>query len=120
MMTISQKCQYALRAVFELAKQQGKSPLTIGHIAEQQDIPPRFLELILAELKQAGFLRSYRGKQGGYVLTVPPADLTAGQIIRLVDGPIEPVRCRAGTGLNCPLEGKWKRMCPFDGMWKEV
>ena len=64
-MFVSQKCQYALRAVFELAKQYGKGPTKILHIAELQAIPVRFLEVILVQLKRGGFVDSQRGKEGG-------------------------------------------------------
>ena len=116
MIAISQKCQYALRAVFELAKQPGTKPVPIGQIAEAQAIPPRFLELILNELKQAGFVQSRRGVQGGYMLTVKPEDLSVGRVIDLVDGPVEPVKCIVGGGEKCPLKGT----CSFGPMWKEA
>lgn len=113
-MSVSQKCQYALRAVFELAKRHGPGPTTIGDIAAAQAIPPRFLELILAQLRQGGFVESRRGVHGGYLLAAAPGKLTVGQIIRFVDGPIAPVQCTIEQGqANCPLHGK----CAFMGMW---
>ena len=66
-MLVSQKSQYALRAIFELAKEYGKGP-KIAHIAEAQAIPVRFLEVILVHLKRGGFVDSQRGKEGGYFL----------------------------------------------------
>lgn len=116
MISISQKCQYALRAIFELARQQTGKPTPIGQIAEAQAIPPRFLELILNELKQAGFVQSRRGVQGGYMLTVPPAELTVGKVIDLVDGPVQPVKCVVGGGVKCPMKGS----CTFLDMWKQA
>lgn len=116
MISVSQKCQYALRAVFELARQRGGKPTTIGQIAQSQAIPPRFLELILNELKQAGFVQSRRGVQGGYMLTVAPKDLLVSKVMNLVDGPIEPVKCVVGGGEKCPLKGK----CSFQGMWEQA
>ena len=116
MISISQKCQYALRAVFELGKRQHEGPTKIGDIAAVQAIPPRFLELILAELKQAGIVESRRGPQGGYILAVPPSELTANRVISLVDGPIQPVKCVAVGGADCPLRGK----CSFEQMWKNA
>ena len=93
-MSISQKCQYALRSVFELAKRHGEGPTSIREIARAQAIPPKFLELILTELRKGGFVESRRGIHGGYLLPVPPKTVFAGEIIRFVDGPIAPVRCR--------------------------
>lgn len=116
MISISQKCQYALRAIFELARQRPSKPTTIGQIAKAQAIPPRFLELILNELKQGGLVRSRRGVQGGYMLAVSPGELTLEKVITMVDGPIEPVKCVVGGGSDCPLHGK----CCFIEMWKRA
>ncbi|KKL10688.1 hypothetical protein LCGC14_2553300, partial [marine sediment metagenome] len=103
-MNVSQKCQYALRAVFELAKRQGRGPTTISDVAEAQAIPPRFLELILGQLRQGGFVDSRRGPRGGYLLPVTSPALTIGQIIEFIDGPIAPVRCVVGgPDVDCPL-----------------
>ncbi|RJP67357.1 MAG: Rrf2 family transcriptional regulator [Candidatus Abyssobacteria bacterium SURF_17] len=116
-MSISQKCQYALRATFELAKHVGEGPVRIADIAKTQAIPIRFLEVILNQLKQGGFVESRRGSTGGYVLTHSPATLTVGEIIRFIEGPLSPVQCIAGsTGDQCPLHGD----CAFLPMWEKV
>ena len=113
-MSMSQKCQYALRAVFDLAKRHGGGPTTVGEIAEAQAIPPRFLELILGQLRQGKFVESRRGVHGGYLLTVAPESLTVGEIIRFIEGPVAPVRCvTAGMETDCPLHGH----CAFMDMW---
>ena len=105
-MAISQKCQYALRAVFELSKRSGQGPIPAAEIAEAQAIPHRFLESILTQLRQAGIMESQRGSRGGYVLASRPAMVTVGDIIRLVDGPIGPVPCAIGdTAANDPPYG---------------
>jgi Rrf2 family cysteine metabolism transcriptional repressor len=83
-MQISQKCQYALRAVFELAVRTKEGPIKVGVIAEAQAIPTRFLEVILNQLKRGGFVESRRGNAGGYALAKSPAELTMGDIIRFV------------------------------------
>ncbi len=90
-MPITQKCHYALRAVFELSMNAGNGPLKIGDIARQQQIPSRFLEVILNELKQGGFVYSKRGKEGGYMLSKEPSQVSVGDIIRFVEGSISPV-----------------------------
>jgi len=92
MMNVSQKCQYALRAVLELARRQGRGPTRISHIAKAQAIPAKFLESILAELKQGGFVESQRGARGGYLLARPAQDQPVGPIIRFVEGPLTPVK----------------------------
>jgi len=120
MMQVSQKCQYALRAVYELAKRRGEGPATAPDIARAQAIPPKFLELILQELRQAGLIESRRGPQGGYLLTGDPRALTVGQVIRLIEGPFAPVSCIAagdpGAPGPCPLQGR----CAFLNMWERA
>jgi len=113
-MTVSQKCQYALRAVFELAKRHGQGPTTIAEIAKAQAIPVKFLELILRELRRGGFTESRRGVHGGYLLAVPPGALAVGEIIRFIDGELAPVRCIGpGAESDCPLHGN----CAFTDLW---
>ena len=111
---VSQKGQYALRAVFELAKRRGAGPASVAEIAASQAIPPRFLELIIQQLKQAGYVESRRGTTGGYLLAVPPSKVAAAQIIRLIDGNLSPVKCVVGRNEEeCPMRGR----CAFMGMW---
>ena len=106
-MPISQKTQYAVRAVFELAKRRGTGATKIGEIAEAQAIPQRFLENILNKLKGAGFVESVRGKDGGYVLAREPKDLTVGEVLRFVEGPFAPVECASGSKKDaCPMDGR--------------
>lgn len=118
-MIVTQKCQYALRAIFELAKREGKGPVKIVEIAESQAIPPRFLENILNQLKQGGIVESRRGKEGGYLLARAARELTAGEIIRLIEGPIHAVDCTAGGGGSeerCTFHGD----CVFLPMWERA
>ena len=116
-MNVSRKCQYALRAVFELAKRHGEGPTTIGTVAEAQAIPVRFLELILAELRSGGFVESRRGVRGGYLLSSRPTSLTAGEIIQFIDGPVAPVPCVSREDdRDCPLRGR----CAFLDMWRRA
>jgi len=116
-MNVSQKCQYALRAIFELAKRKGHGPITAAEIANSQAIPRGFLEVILVELKKAGFINSRRGMRGGYQLAVLPGALTVGAIISSVDGPVAPIKCVADTNAtDCPLYGT----CAFLPLWERV
>ena len=116
-MLISQKCQYALRALFELAKREGDGPIRIADVARVQAIPPRFLEVILAQMKQGGFVHSQRGNRGGYSLARPADEVTVGDVIRFVEGPLGPVICAMGsTEKECPLYGG----CVFLPMWEKV
>ena len=117
LVNISQKCQYALRAILELAKKSGQGPVSVSQIAEAQAIPPRFLEVILNQLRQAGLVQSRRGARGGYLLSDPPSDLSAGRVIRLVDGPLMPVDCVTCNGsADCPLAPN----CCFQTMWRQA
>ncbi len=84
---ISKKCLYALKAVLALARHQGAGPMTIQQIADAQEIPARFLEAILRDLKQNGFTESIRGKEGGYILARPAREIRMGDIITCLEGP---------------------------------
>lgn len=87
-MKITKKCQYALRAVFELTLRNQVKPVKIQEIAGAQNIPPRFLEIILNQLRQGGFVESRRGNEGGYMLARDSRNLTVGEVIRYIQGPI--------------------------------
>ena len=111
-MLVSKKCQYALRAVFELALRNSDGPVKIHEIARSQDIPVRFLEIILNQLKHAGFVQSRRGKVGGYFLARTPDELTVGQIVNFVQGPLPPVDEQP----NSTIRGNHT----FKHLWAEV
>lgn len=105
-MSVSSKCYYALRAIYALSEHTGSEPLKIADIAERQQIPIRFLEVILAQLKGGGFVQSRRGAEGGYRLARPADQLTIGEVMRYVDGPIAPVDC---------VSQSRPRICEFPG-----
>ena len=116
-MLITKKNQYALRAIFELAKQQGTGPVKISHIAEVQAIPERFLEVILGQLRKSGFVQSKRGYQGGYVLVPPPDKLTVGDVMRYLQKDEDLTACMAPIpDSKCPFQGR----CAFYPMWKGI
>ena len=108
-MNISVKGEYALQAIFDLAAQNSCEPIKIAEIAQRQKIPQKFLELILAGLKQAGFVESRRGAEGGYLLARAADSITVGEVLRFVEGPQSSKgrpRRKAGT--------------PFTDMWQQV
>jgi len=106
-----------LRAIFELALRDGSGPVRAVDIAEAQAVPHRFLEVILNQLKQAGFVDSRRGAAGGYGLARSPKDLTLGEVIRFFEGPLQPVTCVTGHAEDkCPLYGD----CVFLEVWAEA
>jgi Rrf2 family cysteine metabolism transcriptional repressor len=108
-LTTSVKGEYALQAIFDLASQRQGEPVRIADIARRQKIPQKFLELILASLKQAGFVESRRGAEGGYLLTRAPESLTVGEVIRHIDG-----------GAMARGRGRRKIDGPFNDLWVQV
>jgi Rrf2 family transcriptional regulator, cysteine metabolism repressor len=114
---LSQKSQYAVRAVFELAKRDGSGPVKAARVADAQHIPVRFLENILNQLRLAGIVESVRGKEGGYRLSRPPQDLSVGEVIRLIQGPMSLIECaEAGAVPGCPL----RLGCVLLPMWERA
>lgn len=85
-MNISVKGEYALHAMFDLALQKPGEPIKIADIARRQKIPQKFLELILAGLKQGGFVESRRGAEGGYLLARPPDAISIGEVVQFMEG----------------------------------
>ena len=93
-MKLSKRGEYGLKAMIDLASQdEPTGVLQIKDIAERQQIPVKFLEQILLSLRNAGLLHSRAGVGGGYHLAKSPADITLGQIVRVLDGPLAPIRC---------------------------
>jgi Rrf2 family transcriptional regulator, cysteine metabolism repressor len=113
-MNISVKSEYALKAVFDLASQYlaGReggaqmAPIKIADIAKRQKIPQKFLELILAGLKQSGFVDSRRGAEGGYLLARPPDSITVGEVLRAVEN----VKGGSRPRSNDPFGEIWHRV----------
>ncbi|MCC8189715.1 MAG: Rrf2 family transcriptional regulator [Planctomycetes bacterium] len=116
-MAVSLKCQYALRALFALARNHGQGLLRIAEIASEQDIPPRYLENICNQLRQGGFVEGKRGKDGGFALARPPRDVRVGDIIRFIEGPMHPTNCSSDKpGDSCRFQGR----CAFMRLWDEA
>lgn len=90
---LSQKTRYAIRAMQHLADHYGGGPVQLADIAAEQNIPPKFLTVILSELSRAGLVASQRGKDGGYWLGVPPVDVRYGDLIRIMRGSLALVPC---------------------------
>ncbi len=110
---VSKKCEYGLRAVFELARNANAGPMKIQEIASAQGIPPRFLESILVELKNGGFVVSKRGNSGGYSLARDARDIHVGQVIRLFEGRLDSTESRcvptADRAGDVAFSHLWKR-----------
>jgi Rrf2 family cysteine metabolism transcriptional repressor len=92
-MRLSTKGRYGLRAILNIAQEQEFGPVAIHTIAERQNISGKYLEQLIAPLKKAGLIKSIRGAQGGYILGRSAAEITVGDVIRVLEGPIAPVDC---------------------------
>lgn len=90
---INKKTKYALRAIQALALRNHEGPVLIADLAQQENIPKKFLEQILLDLKKAGLLISTKGKGGGYRLAKSPSEISVGTIIRVIEGPLALVPC---------------------------
>ena len=113
-MLVTQKKQYALRAIFELAKQQAEEPVKTSCLADAQSIPLRFLEVIMGQLKRAGLVESKRGFFGGYTLVQSPDQIRVGDIFRILDREDKADSCMACASKgNCPFLGE----CVFMDLW---
>jgi Rrf2 family protein len=99
-MRISAKADYAVRAAAELAAAPEGGPVKGDSLASAQGIPPKFLENILADLRNAGLVRSRRGAEGGYALTRPPSEISVAEVLRAVEGPLAAVQGTRPEGLH--------------------
>jgi Rrf2 family cysteine metabolism transcriptional repressor len=114
---VSAKELYGLRAMSEFARHYGQGPLSLTEVARRQGISQPYLEQIAIDLRRAGLLHSKRGAQGGYYLARAPEAMTAGDVIRALEGSILPVQCVAQQKCTpCALEDG----CSARGIWKEV
>ena len=92
-MRISTKGRYALRLMLDLAMEENGKPVSIKDIAGRQGISEKYLEQIISSLNKAGYVKSVRGAQGGYLLKMEPKDYTVGMILRVTEGSLAPVDC---------------------------
>jgi len=116
-MRLSRKSDYALRALFTLAERSQDGPISIRELAERNDVPRRFLEQIMLELKAKGWVKSIAGRDGGFELAVSPEELSMGQVVRLFDGLLAPIGCVSVTNYEaCSQESH----CRFRRVLLEV
>lgn len=105
-MKLSRKSDYALRALFTLVENYGRGPISIREIAERNDIPRRFLEQIMLDMKSRGWVESIAGRDGGFILAKSPDDITMGQVVRHFDGILAPISCVSTSHYEpCSQEG---------------
>lgn len=117
---LSKKTKYGLRALFYLAKEYDKGAILIAQLAKSEDIPQKFLEAILLELKNKGILHSKKGKGGGYALARSPKEITMGQVVRILNGPLAPVSCVSQSAYHKCDECKAEEHCEIHAVMKEV
>ncbi len=114
-MRISTKGRYAVRLMLELALKSTGEPIRLKDVASSQDISEKYLEQIIAVLNKAGFVRSVRGREGGYILARRPEEYTVGMILRLTEGDLSPVECVENTtgcdrAESCVTRMLWKKL----------
>jgi len=115
-MRITYKGDYALKTILDLSLDYGNGVVTIHELARRADIPIKFLEQVLLDLKKGGFVDSRRGKVGGYFLARQPAKIKLGEVARFIDGPIEPIACADKRYSGCSDIYK----CIFRKVWHRV
>ena len=115
-MKISTKGRYALRLMIDLANNADGNPIRVKDIAERKNISDKYLEQIISVLNRAGFVRSVRGPQGGYMLKKNPEDYTVGMILRLTEGSLAPVACVEEDVTDCERQSG----CVTYLLWRKI
>ena len=115
-MHITYKGDYGLKTILDLARHYGEDPVAIGELSRRADIPAKFLEQILLDLKRGGFVQSRRGKAGGYLLARPQAQVRLGEVIRFLDGPLAPIACADKGYKGCVDVAR----CVFREIWQRL
>jgi len=115
-MKITYRGDYALKALLDLAVHYESGVTTINEIAKRIDAPVKFLEQVLLDLKKGSFVESRRGNIGGYYLARDPSDITLGQAVRYIEGPIEPISCVEHNYSKC----NDLSCCLFRSIWQRV
>ena len=115
-MKISTKGRYALRLMMDLAENNNGSPISLRDVAKRQDISDKYLEQIISILNKAGYVRSVRGAQGGYMLKMEPQNYTVGMILRQTEGSLAPVACIEDDEIVCDRQ----QQCVTSIVYKKI
>lgn len=118
-MRLSTKCMYAIRALFDIAYHGSGTPVSGRDIAAREEVPHRFLEQILLELKRARLVNSKRGPNGGYMLARAPEQIDLLQVLEAIDGPIESTFCHA-TDEEARRKCQIKSRCVTAALWRDL
>jgi Rrf2 family protein len=117
---LSQKAKYAIKALLVLARAEEDELVQVNEIAEQQNIPKKFLDLIFFELRRHGLIVSTRGRDGGYSLGKPAADISIASIVRAVDGPLAPLPCASVKFYRRCSDCNDEKTCEVRQLMREV
>jgi Rrf2 family protein len=117
---LTRKGKYGLKAMIALAKEHGEGPVLIGDLAEREAIPKKFLENILLTLKNRGLVHSRKGPGGGYQLGRAPEDISVGDIVRTLDGPLALVSCVSQTAYSPCEECVTEKDCAVRRIFQQV
>ncbi len=116
-MKLSTKGHYGVQAMFDLAQHYGQGPIPLKTVAERQGLSEHYLEQLIASLRKAGLVKSVRGAQGGYSLSKPPGEITVGDIVRVLEGPIAPLDC---VNQDDPEHCQKSEHCVTKNVWAKV
>lgn len=119
-MKISTRGRYAIRVMLDLAEHNNGKYIPLMDIAKRQEISEKYLESIVASLSKNGFVRSLRGKGGGYQLAKSPADYTIGSILRLTEGSLAPVACLDNQPNQCERAGICRTLSMWEGLYEVI
>ena len=119
-MMISTKGRYALRIMADLAVHDNGEYIRLRDIAQRQSITLKYMEQIMPLLTKAGYVKSYRGNSGGYMLTRKPENYTAGEILRTTEGSLSPIACIEDTPNRCPRSEHCMTLSFWEGMWNVI
>jgi Rrf2 family cysteine metabolism transcriptional repressor len=114
-MKLSTRTRYGTRALVELAIAYPDGTVSVTEIAQRQRISPKYLERIMATLKAKGFIRAVRGVHGGYMLALPPDEISLSQVMEALEGSTAPVDC-VDDPESCPMED----LCPVRDTWVQM
>lgn len=114
-MKLSTRSRYGIHAMFDLAKNTGTGPQAVRSIAERQGVPEQYLEQLIGPLRRAELVKSVRGAAGGYLLSRPAEEISVGQVVRALEGPLNITDCMADAdacarSVNCPSRLVWERL----------
>ena len=119
-MKISTKGRYALRIMADLAIHDNGEFIRLKDIAKRQSLTLKYMEQIMPLLTRAGYVKSYRGNNGGYKLARKPEDYTAGEILRITEGSLAPIACIEDCPNQCPRKDECTTLSFWEGMWDVI